>query len=379
MIYYHIMNHETIFLNILKSSLWGTAIAVPQEFDEWGKVFALAKAQSVLGLVANAVLSDAEVARRIPADMQKRLKAFVMSNMATHSMLNNTLVRVFSLLDEAGVRSVLLKGQGLAKNYPLPELRQCGDIDVYVGEENYVKSHSLLSQISTDIDELDNLYRGKHFHVNIGNVLVEVHRFAYVHPSPRFNEIYQKYALTGLNHNLVRIYFGGARVNTPDDNFNAFYIFNHCWYHIMAEGLGLRQMCDWMLFLHSRYGSLDCEYLRKLLEDMDLLVPWKVFGCVLVNYLGMPQDEFPLYDSKYATKSILVLKRILKDGNFGKDTAYVRKRSHSYLYEKWFSLKCHISRSISMMRIFPRHAMRHMSSVLFVGFKAVWKDKFAKK
>lgn len=60
------MNHNTVFLNILKSSLWSTAVAVPQEFDEWENVFALAKAQSVLGLVASAVLSDAEVAMRIP-------------------------------------------------------------------------------------------------------------------------------------------------------------------------------------------------------------------------------------------------------------------------------------------------------------------------
>ena len=60
------MNRTTSFFTILKSSLWGTAMAVPQDFDEWGKVFALAKAQSVLGLVANAVLSDAEVATRIP-------------------------------------------------------------------------------------------------------------------------------------------------------------------------------------------------------------------------------------------------------------------------------------------------------------------------
>lgn len=44
--------NQTIFFNILKSSLWSTAVAVPQEFDEWGKVFALAKAQSVLGFVA---------------------------------------------------------------------------------------------------------------------------------------------------------------------------------------------------------------------------------------------------------------------------------------------------------------------------------------
>ena len=120
-------------------------------------MFSLAKSQSVLGLVANAVLSDAEVANRIPADVQKSLKAFVMSNMATHSALNNTVVRVVALLDDAGVQSVLLKGQGSARNYPVPELRQCGDIDLYVGEENYARVHELLVPVATEIDDVSCL------------------------------------------------------------------------------------------------------------------------------------------------------------------------------------------------------------------------------
>ena len=33
------MQLATLELNILKSSLWGTAIAVPQEFDEGGVGF----------------------------------------------------------------------------------------------------------------------------------------------------------------------------------------------------------------------------------------------------------------------------------------------------------------------------------------------------
>ena len=42
--------YSITFLAILKSSLLDTAIAVPQEFDEWGKVFALAKQNNpVLG------------------------------------------------------------------------------------------------------------------------------------------------------------------------------------------------------------------------------------------------------------------------------------------------------------------------------------------
>lgn len=46
------MNKSIVLFHSLKSSLWSTAVAVPQEFDEWGKVFALAKAQSVLEFVA---------------------------------------------------------------------------------------------------------------------------------------------------------------------------------------------------------------------------------------------------------------------------------------------------------------------------------------
>ena len=74
----------------------------------------------------------------------------------------------------------------------------------------------------------------------------------------------------------------------------------------------------------------------------------------------------------------MVLERILIEGNFGKETAYVRQRKHGYLYEKWFSLKCHLSRIAGQLHIFPRHAFRQLGYMLSAGLKAVWKDKFKK-
>ena len=373
------MTYETNFFNILKSSLWSTAVAVPQDFDEWGKVFALAKAQSVLGLVANAVLSDAEAARRIPADAQKRLKAFLMSNMATHSMLNNTLIRVVSLLDEAGVRSVLLKGQGLARNYPVPELRQCGDIDLYVGEENYLKSCELIGAIASWKEPVEERETVKHYDVMVDGITVEIHKYSDVNASAYYDAIYQKYSDEGLSSGLRVMDFAGISVNTPADTFNAFYIFNHLWHHFLTSGVGLRQFIDWMLFLHRHGSAIELTKLKAMLEDMDLMKPWKAFGCILVEELGLPSEEFPFYDPGCSSKKNSILTRVLQEGNFGKERDYYKgRKGEAYLVRKTKSLYYHFKRSLQLFILFPSHTSRQFLNTLKNGLKAVWTDKFKK-
>lgn len=370
--------HEKVFFSILRSSLWGTPVEVPEGFSQWNIIMKLAKTQALMGLVGDVLLTRREIRDTLPPKFVEQLQDIPMTNVGMHSHMNMTLQLVVLTLRKAGVEPVLLKGQGLARNYPVPELRQCGDIDLYVGEKNYEKVYSLLEPIASEIDDFSRLAIGKHFHLKVANSLIEVHRFADVHASPTFNEIYQEYASEGLSKDLVPINFGDVAVNTPADNFNAFYVFNHLWHHFITEGVGLRQMCDWMLFLHTRCGRLDLDYLKQLLERMDLVLPWKTFGCILVDYLGLPSDEFPFYDQNYVSKGRMVLERIMKEGNFGQQTSYVRRRKHSYFYEKWFSLKCHVSRIIGLLRIFPRHSFRQFGYTISKGFQVVWKDKFKK-
>ena len=148
---------EEVFLEILKAGMWGVRPQVPEEFDDWGSVVRLAKSQSVLGIVGDVLLSDTELSQRIPIELKDKVKKFVMANMVTHSLLNNTLVKVVSALRDNGVESVLLKGQGIARNYPRPELRQCGDIDLYVGIGKEEVVHDILAPIAMKIDGKDCL------------------------------------------------------------------------------------------------------------------------------------------------------------------------------------------------------------------------------
>ena len=285
---------EEVFLDILKAGMWGVRPQVPEGFDEWVSVVRLAKSQSVLGVVGNGLLSDAELSQRVPKDLRDKVKKFVMSSMMTHNLLNGTLVKVVSTLRDNGVESVLLKGQGLARNYPQPELRQCGDIDLYVGLENGERVREILAPIAEKVDEAERVNVGKHYHVTMpGGVEVEVHRLTDLIVSSKRNVIYQAASDKGTSTGLVTYDFGGTAVNTPADDFNAFFIFNHLFHHFLTSGIGLRQFCDWMMFLHARKGRLDLEYLGKLLSDMDMMKPWKVFGCVLVKLLGMPAKHQP--------------------------------------------------------------------------------------
>ena len=366
---------ENVFFNLLRSSLWGTPASIPSDFKDWSGVFSLAKSQSVLGLIAHAVLSDPAIVASLPEGLSVKLRAFMMANVATHNLLNNTLLQVVSTLDNAGVSSVLLKGQGLVRVYPVPELRACGDIDIYVGSENYLKSCEVLGNIASWKEDSQPAETTKHFDIRIGKTPVEIHRYSDVNASKRYNRIYQAYSDEGLSQNLRVMDFAGTTVNTPADDFNAFYIFNHIWHHFMTSGIGLRQLCDWMLFLHARKDDIDQAKLKKILDDMDMMKPWQAFGCVLVEKMGMPAEEFPFYDARKVSKVHKIVRRILTEGNFGQEREFFKNRSgESYFKRKCKSLYLHTTRSLGLFFLFPSHVARQYWSGVRTGMSAVWRD-----
>ena len=367
--------HEEVFLELLRAGMWSRKPQVPMGFAEWGSVVRLAKSQSVLGVVGQVMLSDEQIAAGMSQELKAKVKKFVMSNMLTHNLLNNTLIKVVSALREGGVESVLLKGQGLARNYPQPELRQCGDIDLYIGLNNGERVHDLLAPVAVKIDGKEYLTVGKHYHVTMqGGVEVEVHRYTDNHLTKKLEETYQAASDKGTSEGLVTYDFAGTPVNTPADDFNAFFIFNHLFHHFLTSGIGLRQFCDWMMFLHMRNGKLDLEYLHKLLIDMELLGPWQAFGCVLVDRLGMPEEEFPFFDRKQEGKVEKIVRSVLNEGNFGRERAIVKNRGTNYLINKTRSFFGHIGKSLGLIGIFPMPVWHQYKNTIVRGFSVVWAD-----
>lgn len=366
--------HEEVFFSLLRNAFWGTPVEIPDGFADWAGVARTAKVQSVLGVAGDVMLSDSSIASAMSQELKTKIKTFMMANIMTHGKLNGVLVKVVSELSASGIRSVLLKGQGLAQYYPKPEMRQCGDIDLYVGLDQYSASYDVLQPLATKIDDRKALEVGKHYDFFVGKVSVEVHRYSERYPTARLDRIYQEISKKGLSEALVPMVFSGQEVNTPSDVYNAFYIFSHIFHHFLTSGLGSRQLCDWMLFLRQRSSYIDMDSLRKILSRLDMMKPWQAFGCVLVKYFGMPADLFPFYDSSQEHKAEKILRRLLDEGNFGQQRDVNKKRGANYLLNKTRAVLAHIGRTFGLFFLFPRHSFRQIWHTISSGFAQVWND-----
>lgn len=353
---------QDVFLSLLKASLWGVPVRIPSDFTGWKDVARLARSQSVLGLLGEELMSH-----DIPDELRAKVRTFLMQTVMTHAKMNSVIAEVTAALDKGGVPSVLLKGQGVARFYPKPELRQCGDIDLYVGVEGYARSYEVLKQAGAAMQDAKALKVGKHYNASFGHIEVEVHRYTEVYPFRKYDRIYQRASDAGMTEGLVPMTFGSVSVNTPADTFNAFFIFSHLFHHYLTSGVGLRQFCDWMMILHARRDHIDLAELERLLLDMDLMEPWQAFGCVLVGHLGLSPEEFPFYDSSHTGKSATILSRVLSEGNFGQERDVVSRRRKSYVFNKISSLAGHLSRTSSLLRMFPRQAFRQFCHTFATG------------
>ena len=78
-----------------------------------------------------------------PYDAQLQSGVYVL--LARHARLNHLAVEVLEILLQQGIRATLIKGASIAGLYPDPDMRDFGDVDIYVGEENYHRAAEIVT------------------------------------------------------------------------------------------------------------------------------------------------------------------------------------------------------------------------------------------
>lgn len=362
---------QDILLKLIRIALWGPGRDELTSMPEWNKVLQLAKQQTLLGLVADAIPHLPEEFRPAP-QVAAKLHATAINIYRSHSLLNRTLAGLKACLDSHDIHCILFKGQGAALNYPNPLSRQCGDIDMYVGNKNFEKALKVLKPESDD--SVSNYKYLKHFNVEKDGVELEIHRIAEIIPGRRMNNLFQEWSeryLEGNNLDVVEI--GGVAVNLPPHQFNALYIMNHAWHHFMNGGIGLRQVCDWTMFMHRHHADIDPVVLEQDLKTFGLTRAWQIIAGVAVEYLGLPAEECPLYSGKLSAKSRLMLDVIWNEGNFGFYSVERKKaRPEGHFAGKFHSFLMSSGRTLKVMVVSPIDIARSWISFFINGMRNVF-------
>ena len=361
---------EKQFLELLKAGLWGVA-ADPENFKpdsvDWKAVLRIAREQAMLAVGADGI--ETLPKELWPGkDVMMKLAMVRFKTEQAHMLLDSTIAQIVNALDAEGVHSVLLKGQGIAQNYLRPKSRACGDIDLYTGYEGYKRAFEIIEALHEGREHKAATECEYHLQTSFKGVEIEIHRMASFLHGKQMNANFQKWTQESIDE-----LFGTGKLETWDNHgtavglapatFNSFFILHHAVRHMTKEGVGFRQICDWMMLLHRCHTQVDVEVLGRKLKDFHMEAIWQEFGRLVVNFLGLPVEELPLAPKDIAPtrKTYLLLRHIFISGNFGRFDANRREYSEvPYLARKWRSFSYQSTRLAKLFRLFPTYASSYM-------------------
>ncbi len=319
--------------------------------EEWDKIFNLSAKQSLLGVLFPALNKISEY-EQIPREVLLRWLGSQSRTIAKNKLLDKRAAELTAILKELNMRTCVFKGQSVALYYPQPELREPGDIDIWVDG----KPKDIISKIQKKY----NIGTITYHHVDVQffkDVEVEVHYKASWLCNPFLNVRLQKFFLEQKEIQMTNP--SGKGFFSPTPLFDSIHSLVHIYRHFFQEGIGLRQMMDYFYILK----ALPKEDKPKTLLILSRLKMNKFLASVMFvmqEVFGM-EDEFLLCPADTVNGSFL-LDEILRAGNFGKfDIENVHKKNESKLH-----------RFIRETKRQQRFVKSYPQEVLWIPFWRLW-------
>lgn len=340
-----------VFFALLRAGLWEQSVRLlpfdPIDFDA---IFKLADEQSVVGLIAAGLehVEDRKITKSEALPFLKKVFIIEQRNQAMNAFLGELVF----MIREAGIRTLLVKGQGIAQCYERPLWRSSGDVDFLVAQVSYDNGVHLLQELSDSSE--GGAIEKKHYSFNIKGWDVELHGTLRTGLCRRIDKGIDRIQDYIFNNNTVRKWNNeGTEMLLPAANEDCVLVFCHILQHFFQGGIGLRQICDWVRLLYNHSDQIDLSLLKSRLEDMGIMTEWKVFGCFVVKFLGAPKHCIPLFDDHYAEKAKKVCSYILKKGNFGKNDDKRYMAYYPSLRRKLLTFRRRAIDSWRLFQIFP--------------------------
>lgn len=359
-----------VFYALLQAGLWEKDVQLLQygriDFKE---VIQLAEEQSVVGLITAGLEHVKDT--KVPHDNLIPFIGRTLQIEQRNKAMNEFIAKLMNLLNENGIKALLVKGQGVAQCYERPFWRACGDVDLLLDNENYRKAKELLIPLASSVDE-ENSYN-KHIATTIKGWSVELHGTLRSGLWLGIDKMLDRVQDSVFYESKVRSWLNDkTEVLLPNVDEDVVFIFTHILQHFYKEGVGLRQICDWCRLLWAYRDSINMELLEKRIRKMGLMSEWKAFAAFAVYYLGMPVEAMPFFnDDKHNAnllkKSKRINKFILQVGNMGhnRDMSYFATKP--YLIRKFLSFQRRIGDIINHARIFPVDSIRFFPRIMWNG------------
>ena len=344
---------------------------------EWNALYTMAQKQTVAGVCFCGLQRLPNEQRAcLPELLKMQWLALATQIQARNELMNRRCVEVQRLLAKEGLKSSILKGQGVAVRYNL-ELdlnlyRQSGDIDVWVDggmervlrwcrerygdvEYDYINAHvPMFKDVEVElhwrVGSMTNLFRNRKLQ-------------RWLEREETKEMILGGKADLKPSETLETSETSETTITVPTLEFNAFYLMLHCYHHVFESGLGLRQLMDYYFLLMAR-NNLNLNNKMTTTgtteDNFNLNKRFRVFGMdqfvkgvmwIMREVFGLERERMLCEPDEKEGRYIL--DAVMAGGNFGHHDERIRKVGKG----KWQSVFANLQHAMQVLRRYPQEAI----------------------
>jgi len=198
--------------------------------------------------------------------------------------------------ESTGYKMMVIKGYACSLDWPKPNHRPCGDIDIWqFGQQRFADLTLVAEGINVDISH--------HHHTvfNWGGFIVENHfDFLNVHhhkSNIELEAILKDLASDTSKVNSVELIVEKQKedaekeedtvtVYLPSANLHALFLLRHSMSNFASTGMQLRQLLDWAFLVEKHGKEIDWQWLEDVLEKYGMKKLYDIFNAICIEDLG---------------------------------------------------------------------------------------------
>ena len=352
---------------MLRAGLWEKdARLSPYNEIDYSAIMRLAEEQSVVGVVAAGLEHVIDV--KVPQVFALQFAGQTIQLEQRNTAMNHFIAGLIEQLRKVDVYTLLLKGQGIAQCYERPLWRACGDIDLFLDNNDYERAKNYLMPLAQYVEI--EYQKKKHLAFTISTWEVELHGTLRCLFWKRWDRVIDDIQRDTFVKRNVRVWVNNnTDIYLPYANNDVFFVFTHILQHFYKGGIGLRQICDWCRLLRTYKETLNHNLLESRIKSAGLMSEWKAFGALAVEYLGMPIESMPFYSNKnkWHQKARKIIAIVMETGNFGHNRERAYRGNKSFIVKKLVSFYMHTYDNLRHVSIFPIDSVKVWYGVIKNG------------
>lgn len=280
---------EKDFLQLINLGIGKSSNITIKETVDWNALETLSEKHGLLGIIVDGI----EMLPKDKRPPKEILLQWIGNVLQTYEnrfdKYCSDMAELAAFYNQHGFKMMVLKGYACALNWPKPEHRPCGDLDIWQFGLQKDADAVLSQEKGIKIDS------GHHHHTvfNWGSITVENHYdFINVYDYRSSKEIEQVFKDLGKDDSFS-FDVKGEKIYLPSPNLHALFLIRHAASHFASTYITLRQVLDWAFFVEKNTKEIDWGWLKEILNKYHMMDFFNCINAICVEELGFSSGIFP--------------------------------------------------------------------------------------